>query len=229
MNVRHSIVFLTYNKQELIDRRLDEVDRHLIHRDDFEIIAFDNGSENHGVRLALISRSQISKLPLVIHRSDKNLGFGPGFNRAVSYAEGEIVHLISDDVTIYGDFLEVMGEFGPREVICHHEVRHKAGWNQFGDFHFPYPNGYYLALYKRSWDILGGFDERFQPHDYEDVDLGMRIFKSDDFSLIERDDLPIRHLPASTIGYGPERFDRTCAMRAIFAEKWELPNEPERP
>lgn len=229
MNARHSLVFLTYNKPELIDARLDELDRHLAHRDDFEIVVFDNGSEDYGVRLALVARSQITNLPLVIHRSDKNRGFGPGFNRAVSYAKGEIIHLISDDVAIYGDLLEVLGEFGPRDVICHHVVRHKAGWNQFGDFHFPYCNGYYIALYKTSWDILGGFDKRFQPHDYEDVDLGMRIFKSDDFSLIERADLPIRHMPASTIGYGPERYERTCEMRAKFAEKWGLPNEPERP
>jgi len=229
VNAKHSLVFLTYNKQELIDERIDEMERHIAHRDDFEIIVLDNGSVNGGVRLALVARSQITKLPLNIFHLKKNCGFGPGFNKAVSHAKGEIVHIISDDVAIYGDFLEILGEFEPREVICHQAIRHKAGWNVFGDFHFPYCNGYYIALYKASWDILGGFDERFQPHDYEDVDLGMRISTSDDFSLIERADLPIRHLTASTIGYSTERYEYTCKMRALFAEKWGLVNEPARP
>jgi GT2 family glycosyltransferase len=84
-------------------------------------------------------------------------------------------------------------------------------------------------MYRTAWDILGGFDKRFTPHDYEDVDLGMRIGKSNDFSLILRDDLPLRHNPASTIGYTDERFEHTVKMRALFAEKWGLSNEPERP
>lgn len=229
MNAKHSLVFLTYNKPELIDARIDEVERHLVHRDDFEVVVFDNGSEDHSVRLALTSRSQITNLPLIIQHIDKNIGFGPGFNKAVPYATGEIVHLISNDVAIFGDFLEVLGEFGPGDVICHQMISHKAGWNVFGDFHFPYLSGHYLALYKTAWDTLGGFDERFKPYDYEDVDIGMRISKSVDFNLVERADLPIKHIGASTIGYNPDRYEHTCKMRALFAEKWGLANQPERP
>lgn len=231
-SARHSLVFLTYNHPELIDARLDEADCHLSHRSDVEVIVFDNGSEDYGVRLALTARSQLAHIPISIYRAKKNLGFGPGFNRAIQHITADperIVHLLSSDVMILGDFIEVLGEFKAREVICHEKIVHKAGWNVFGDTLIAYPSGYYFALYKTAWDILGGFDKRFAPHDYEDVDLGYRISKSDDFSLILRDDLPLRHISAATIGYTDERFEHTVKMRAVFAEKWGLSNEPERP
>lgn len=231
-DAHHSLVFLTYNHPELIDARLDEAERHLAHREDVDVLVFDNGSEDYGVRLALTSRSQLSKLPITIVRTDQNLGFGPGFNRAVQktppYPE-QVLHLLSSDTLIIGDFIEVLGDFKAREVICHRIIDHAAGWNQFGDVQISYPDGYYFAIYRAAWNILGGFDPRFVPHDYEDVDFGYRIAKSDSFSLIERPDLPIRHAPASTIGYTDERFEHTVKMRALFAEKWELENEPVRP
>lgn len=229
MSARHSIIFLTYNKPDLIESRLDEAGQFLGHRQDVEVLVYDNGSEDRGVRLALATRVHLANIPIIMYHGEKNVGFGPGFNRAILAATGEIIHLFSDDVQIYGDFIEALGEFSPREVVCHQIISHEAGWNQFGDFHFPYPSGYYLALYKTSWQILGGFDEQFKPYDMEDVDLGMRVFKSDDFALAERAGLPIRHLTASTIGFGADRYDHTCAMRALFAKKWGLENKPERP
>ena len=230
MGARHSLVFLTYNNPVLIDTRLDEVDEHLSQRQDVEVFVTNNGSEDHGVRLALISRSQMFRIPISIHNIKKNVGFGPGFNKAVDRTDGDIVHLISSDVHIFGDFIEVLGEFEPREVICHERISHAAGWNEFGDEEpIAYPSGYYLAMYRSTWDTLGGFDKRFAPYDYEDLDLGYRIAKSDDFSLIERANLPLRHHAASTIGYGDGRHEQTVTNRAKFAEKWGLPNVPERP
>lgn len=228
---RHAIVFLTYNKPALIDSRLDEVDRYLGHRDDFEVHVFDNGSNDYGVRLALISRSQLMEYPLVIHRSEKNLGFGKGFNRAVKHiAADKIVHLISDDVMITGDFIAAHPlPWFVSEVRCHRLIAHGSGWNQFGDLIIPYCDGYYVAMHMTAWERLGGFDERFYPYDYEDVDLGYRVTKDPTLFLVEEPSLPLRHQAASTIGYNDERFEHTVRMRVLFAAKWGLPNEPERP
>lgn len=226
---RHSLIFLTYNKPELIEARLNEVERYLSYRRDLEVIVFDNGSEDPTVRLTLATRRQTFPLPLALPGTHRNIGFGPGFNKAATNATGEYLHLLSSDVAILGDFLEMLGEFSPREVICHQQISHRAGWNVFGDTVIPYPSGYYIGMHRNAWMILDGFDERFAPHDYEDVDLGYRISKSDDFELVIRADLPLRHSPASTIGYSDGRYDRTVQMRALFAEKWGLPNIPERP
>lgn len=232
MSHNHTLVFLTYNRPELIDARLEEVGRYMSHRDDFAVQVLDNGSSGKDVRLTLLSRSQIAKFPLTIRVAEKNLGFGPGFNRVLAQIDDTVVHLISDDVVIFGDLIEAHNPPEPwsnHEIRCHRIIKHAAGWNQFGDRVIPYPDGYYLAMHIETWREIGGFDERFYPHDYEDVDLGYRIAQAFPLSLSERPGLPIQHRPASTIGYNDARYENTVKMRALFAEKWGLPNKPERP
>lgn len=232
MSHNHNLVFLTYNKPELIDARLDEIGRYMGHRDDFVVQVLDNGSSGKDVRLTLLSRSQTAQYPLTIRIAEQNLGFGPGFNRVLSQIDEGFVHLISDDVVIFGDLIEAhktRESWVVDTIRCHRIIKHPAGWNQFGDKVIPYPDGYYLAMHIDAWKLLGGFDERFVPHDYEDVDLGYRIAQSFPLSLVERSDLPIQHRPASTIGYNDARYEQTVRMRALFAEKWNLPNQPERP
>lgn len=226
---RHSLIFLTYNHPDLIDARLGEVEAYMGQRTDTEIIVFDNGSEDYGVRLALASHRRDSTLPLTIQRRGSNIGFGPGFNAAVREASGDILHLLSSDAAFHGDLIAMLEYFPPSQVICHRRIDFPAGWNQFGKILIHYPDGYYIALHAETWQALGGFDPRFAPHDYEDVDLGYRIAKTEGLELIERADLPISHQAASTIGYTAERRDHTVIMRAAFAEKWGLENVPENP
>jgi len=226
---RHSLIFLTYNRPELIDARLAEVDLHMGERDDIEVIVLDNGSEDYGVRLTLTSRSQVCRFPLVLPRQDKNIGFGPGFNRAVLHSTGDHIHLISSDVAIFGDLVDMVGWLDENLVVCHRRIDHPAGWNQFGKLVIPYPEGYYLSMRRSTWDYLGGFDERFVPYDYEDVDLGYRISKDEKAVLIELSNLPLKHQAASTIGYNGARHEHTVQMRSLFAEKWDLANQPIRP
>jgi len=228
--IEHTLVFLTYNRPALIDQRLNEVDQNMGHRDDFEVVVFDNGSTDYGVRLVLISRSQRGDFPLRIVRQDKNIGFSKGFNKAVKHAEGEKVYLISDDVTIFGDVIEALaGQPWKKGVMGHRLIPAGAGWNDFPEISIPYLDGYFFAMLRSTWDKLGGFDARFSPHDYEDVDFSHRVHKNVHFELYEVAPCPIRHAAASTIGYGAERFENTVKMRAKFAEKWGLTNEPERP
>ncbi len=225
----HSIVFLTYNRPVLIDQRLDEIDQHLAHRDDFEVVVFDNGSTDYGVRLVLISRSNICGFPLRIINQKPNIGFGKGFNKAVKHAEGEVLYIVSDDVAIFGDIIRPSLIHNPNLVMCHRKINAGAGWNDFPEISIIYPDGYFLAMHKSAWERLGGFDERFYPHDYEDLDIGMKILHDESLELIERPDFPIRHAAASTIGYSDARYEHTCKMRALFAEKWGLTNKPEKP
>ena len=228
MKPEHSIIFLTFNKPELIDQRLDEVDQYLGRRHDFEVVVLNNGSTDRGVGLALYARSMLVNWPMILGSPKKNKGFGPGFNHAVKLSTGRIIYLISDDVKIFGDFID--SAVGPRsdEVICQRIIEPGAGWNDFPELSVRYPEGHFLAMERDLWDELGGFDPRYKPHDYEDVDLGMRIIKQNKI-MTAMPDLPIRHLVAGTIGYTPERMEHTIKMRAKFAEKWGLTNEPERP
>jgi GT2 family glycosyltransferase len=185
----------------------------------------DNGSTDRGVGLALYARSQLVNFPLILGKVKNNKGFGQGFNHAVKLSTGRIIYLVSDDVKIFGDFI-----VEPRadEVICQRIIEPGAGWNDFPELSARYPEGYFLVMERDLWDQFGGFDKRYKPYDFEDVDLGMTVAKHGKI-LTAKPDLPIRHLVAGTIGYTPERMEHTIKMRAKFAEKWELTNEPERP
>ena len=234
---KHALVLLTYNRPDLLNARTEEIAKLYSDRSDVELIVFDNGSNELETRLVMAfmdnQKAQENwSMELVPGRVDENIGFGGGFNQATELAMGEIVHLISDDVRMYGDFISKVEEKLKSEkmIIGHHLVTGKAGWNEFGgQMPINYLSGHYLATYRTTWNGLGGFDNKtFYPYDYEDMDLSYRALKAG-IAIQAVPELPLEHHPASTIGYTDERYAHTVAMRAKFAEKWGLINQPERP
>lgn len=232
----NSILFLTYKRADLIDERIREVERLYSSRSDVELIVFDNGSEGPQISLCLMAFTEITKLnnwqmQFCIHNIKENVGFSAGWNKALQFANGEYVFLISDDVQVFGDFIAPVVaslKVAPNAIIGEKYVNWRAGWNEFGSLPpIPYIMGHFLAMKKATWDVLGGFDEQFFPYDYEDLDLSYRAVK-EGFPLIQLS-LPVIHHAASTIGYNPDRYAHTVRMRAKFAEKWGLPNEPKVP
>jgi GT2 family glycosyltransferase len=229
---KHSLIFLTYNHPKLIDQRLNEVGQFLDSGHDLEVVAVDNGSSGIDTRLVLTTHAKKSKFPIRILNLDDNVGFSAGFNKGVFYSEGMKIYLLSDDVAIFGDFIAYLDDPDidwERTVIGHRLIPAGAGWNDFAEQSFPYLDGYFFAMLRTVWDRLGGFDQRFSPHDYEDVDLSHRIKLERELEALAYPGLPIRHSAASTIGYSDERYERTVEMRRLFAEKWGLPNVPKRP
>lgn len=233
MDTDLTILLLTYNRSDLLDFRLSELARLPLADHNAEVLVIDNGSTD-GTPLIINSyknqfRQRGEEFASV--RIMPNIGFGPGFNHGAKHARGQKLIFLSNDVRVFGDFLfavEDMLNKNPRGVVCQSIISKPSGWNQFGELSFAWPAGYFLAATAETWNELGGFDERFQPCDYEDVDLGYRAL-ADNRPLIEIDDLPIEHLVAQTIGFSPERYEQTVRMRALFAAKHNLPNEPERP
>ncbi len=230
-NPRHSILVLTYTRPDLIQARLDELVRFYNFRDDVEIIIFDNGSESTEMRLATMPPPTQS---LVVHtiREHPNVGFGGGWNRAVSFAQGENIYMLSDDVEVRGDFIAPAShklDNAHREILVGQSLIIQGGWNVFGPTVIPYLMGHFYAMRRETWDKIGGFDsETFYPYDFEDVDLSYRATK-EGIKLYPMPQLPLHHALAGTIGYNDARTEHTVKMRAAFAEKWNLPNEPERP
>ncbi len=230
---KFTVVLLSYNKPELLSARLKELHRYYAKRAEVQILVIDNGSP--GISSSSVTQSyQIdadSSWFFSVHRIPENVGFGPGMNKGVEQARGEIICLLSDDVQIYGDFIgRVDGILFtyPEGIVAAELVDWPAGWNQFGATPtFNWVQGFFMAMRKETFDKVGGFDARFAPYDFGDVDFSYRAHKLN-IPFIKTA-LPIKHLVAGTIGYSDERYDHTCRMRALFAEKWNLPNEPERP
>lgn len=228
-NPDFSICILTYNKPNLLDARLAELEKFL-HLHSAEVCILDNGGQRGAAQL-VISRHIDPRISLRSFRLADNIGFGGGFNHLVSESKGNRLVLLSDDVEVSGDFLGPLASAlndAPTALVCHRAIDWPAGWNQFGEEVFPYPEGYFLAMGRSTWILLGGFDPRFHPHDYEDVDMGMKA-KEHGVPIIAMPSLPLRHFGAGTIGQNPNRYENTISMRARFAEKWNLQNQPVRP
>ncbi len=223
----HSLIVLTYTRADLVTARIGELTRIFGSDPNVEIVVFDNGSTNLEVKLALTGAAGVR-----VERVKDNLGFGGGWNEAVRRTSGDFIHLISDDVRVYGNFInhlkkQVESPLGM--IIGQVMVGANAGWNQFSDITIEYLMGHYLAMDRNVWNQLEGFDtETFHPNDYEDMDLSHRARQAG-IGLAAIPDLPIEHLVAGTIGYNPARYEHTVKMRAAFAEKWDLQNIPIRP
>jgi GT2 family glycosyltransferase len=220
-----SILLLTYNRADHAARHVEELKQSVLDgHANAHLEILDNGSSG-GLPLEL-ALACAGDQRITLRHVPKNEGFGPGFNRLADDATGDILVFISDDVGVYGDFIPKLRaalDAWPASVICKEIVNWRAGWNVFGETTFSYPQGYFLACTRATWRELGGFDERFVPAGYEDVDLGYRM-EREARTITALGDLPVRHQCIAD-----ERMEETVRLRAIFAAKWGLPNVPERP
>lgn len=233
MEIQLSILILSYNRKDLLEQRLKELEPITGGNDGVEVIAIDNGSTDDTWNYLLeILRRQTTPNNFRFVKIEENISFAHGFNSGAQHAFGENYVFLSNDVQVYGDFIDpVMKVLNnePDSIVCHQLINWPAGWNQFGAITIPYPAGYFIACSAKTWAQLEGFDERFYPTDYEDVDIGMKVMESGKFKLIELPSLPLHHGVAGTVPYGPSRMLNTYEQRERFAKKWGLPNEPERP
>lgn len=242
-----SLLILNYNQPDLALARLLDVQLFLQQHigETLEVIFIDNGSTEQpnvyyndkrmiaaGIAPDLIHEGHVKVVSI-----PENDGFGGGFRQGAKAASGEYLILYSNDVEMRGDW------FGPNyqdfarccdagNLVCHRKISFNSGWNEFASRVIPYGEGYFLMLSKSLWDEIGGFDKRYHPYDYEDIDLSMEVMERSgrgEQAVISFAHLPLHHRCAGTIGYGNARMEHTIKMRALFAEKWGLVNIPERP
>jgi GT2 family glycosyltransferase len=159
-------------------------------------------------------------------KNKKNLGFGGSMNRGAKVADGEILVFLSNDVVITNNFA------GQIERIIENEenvliggrivywVYWDSGWNKFNNTIFPYCEGWLLACTKEVWDNLGGFDPRYRPYDYEDVDLSTTAI-SKGYKLVGLDSPHLNHIGGATAKYNEKRLAITHRNKELFAEKWK--------
>ena len=229
--IKLSFILLAYNQPDITAQRLVEF-RKFVDASPFsrvcELVFVDNGST---ADIRQIKR-ELESMEATLVTLKENRGFSGGFNAGFEQVKGEYVILWSNDVEISNGLprtllvaLQGFEDVKPL-VVAKEIISYPAGWNQFDDFVIPYPAGYFLVVRRLEWLERGGFDERFNPHDYEDVDVGMWAMQEGG-RCIAVGALPVQHMGPATIGYNPERRDVTNQNRAKFAEKWDLQLVPE--
>lgn len=182
-----------------------------------EFIVIDNGSTDHTAKILSDYRERMNNLKVITNK--ENRGFPVACNQGAAKATGDILLFLNNDITAFGDYATPLLETVTDDILAGPELNsHNTGWNVFGGVTVPYIAGWCLALTKATYEALGGFDERYSPCDYEDMDLCYSAVQAG--KELVKLELPIRHVSGGSAM--PDRVAITEANRLKFAEKWGL-------
>lgn len=221
--VKVSVIIPFYNHYNLVHQVL--FDLYSFCRESIdEIILVNDGSGDREVYDGIDWWKSAKMLPIKVLDMEENVGFLRASNAGLRKAKGSLKVLISNDVLIKEDIitkiLDMTDKNGPLTLVGCRYYQGSTGWNEFNGKIFPYLEGWLLASTREGWEELGGgFDERFSPNDYEDVDLSTTAI-SKDFVLFELQDAKVTHIGAQSIGYSSSRQALTERNREKFKEKW---------
>jgi len=184
---------------------------------------------------------------LVMVTSDTNLGFGAGNAYAAQVAHGEYLVFLNDDSTIEPDFLEHLvatvesdpsiGAVGSRIALSDGTLQEAGSviWNNGSTTHiglglptdtkrFNYvrdadyvsANGFLIR--RSAWDAVGGFDDRYHPAYFEDVDLCMSL-RGHGYRVLYEPRSLVHHLESQSTSKRYREF-LLARNRVQFFEKW---------
>jgi len=209
-----SFLIVTYFRSDLIARFFSKMAGQ---SQPHEFYVVDNDSDV-GTRNTLRS---IEKLQgnIKVHYNTVNVGFGVACNQAADYTGGDVLVFTQPDVILLEDVAARVRDIEDGILYGHQLHNHDTGWNKFGDTTFPYINGHFITCTRKTWNIVGGFDPRYWPCDYEDIDLSVTAMKRD--ILLRTIDVKIQHDTGAHWRHG-SREATTQANRLLFMDKWSL-------
>lgn len=211
-------------------RRMLEIHQNIHHPNtNIEILMVNNGSDPKKIEEGHFYywQKMVNWFSVRYLSWEENVGFGGAMNRGASKANGDRLCFLSDDVKIRGDFLvhidNILDE-DPTALIGGEVVWWPGGWNEFEikgkKIVVPYANGWLLACSKKSWIESGGFDPRYYPYDYEDMDLSTRWHEMG-YNIIALNSPLVQHIGGATIsGIDSDRAKKTEQHRQLYIAKW---------
>jgi GT2 family glycosyltransferase/SAM-dependent methyltransferase len=216
----------------------------------YEVLVIDDKSPDMSARM-------LSSLPgLRLLRNHKNMGFLKSCNKAAKEARGEYLVLLNNDTLVQPRWLEELvctlentpsaGLAGGKLLAPDGTLLEAGGivwsdasaWNmgRGDDAEKPeynylrdadYCSGACIAISKKLWDRLGGFDERYSPAYFEDTDLAFRVREAG-LRVLYQPLAKISHMEKMSHGTdGAEKLMR--ANREKFAARWETALAAHRP
>lgn len=191
-----TVVMLTYNRWDLTKEALRLLAE--VTEPRYELVIVDNASTDGTLdQLAQVSGARVLRNP-------RNLGFGPGTNQGAAMARGRHLLLLNSDAWVRPGWLEPLidvldsdpGVAAVASKLLYPDGRlQEAGsivWRdarvrQYGDGDLPnrpeynfrrtvdYASAACLLVRRSAFIAVGGFDPRFAPVYFEDVDLCLAL------------------------------------------------------
>lgn len=217
-----SVITPVWNRSDLTAQFL--LGNHMHYADDTGVqwIIIDNGSTDGTDNILEHWQGNIGDR-LIVLRNETNLGFSVACNQGAGRAGGDIFLFLNNDVVIKGDYLSPLEkalDHNPNSLAGPQLLNSDTGWNVFGDKLISYLAGWCLAMTMATFYILDGFDERFSPAYYEDLDLCYNALQEG--HELQQVWVPLQHIGEQSGGQLKEKQQITEANRVKFAEKWGL-------
>jgi GT2 family glycosyltransferase len=239
-----SIIIPVFNHADYTFQCLRSLWRH-IDVERHEIIVVDNGSSDATATLL----SRLDGLVRVI-TNVTNQGFGPACNQGAAIARGQYVVFLNNDTIVDRGWLDNListaetnpaaGAVGSMLLDPDRRLQEAGGiiWQdgngcnygkgspaELGKFQFArevdYCSGSSLLVRKDLFDRVGGFDQRYAPAYYEDVDLCFSI-RALGFRIIYQPQSSVVHFEGVTGGTDPrsgyKRYQEINRLK--FLDKW---------
>lgn len=189
-----SIIIPSFNGRKLLEENLPSILKQLMAGDEV-IIVDDGGSDTTDIYVDKLNHSQVRLV-----RIEKNIRFAKASNQGVEFAKNKFVFLCNNDVQLQNDCLTALRIHAEDEdlfaVGCLEYEDHLGGdksgknklWFARGLFQHSkaddfksgetaWASGGSALFCKEKWLKIGGFDEKFAPAYWEDVDLSFRARK----------------------------------------------------
>lgn len=241
-NPKVSIVVPVFNQASLTYQCLKSILEHTP-SDLYEIILVDNASTDDTPRML----RQIENIEIIAN--SENLGFVAGCNKGSRAAQGEYILFLNNDTVVTEGWLtsllstfdqhDKVGAVGAKLVYPDGRLQEAGaivwndgtGWNygrgddpQRPEYNYvrevDYCSGACLLVRRELFERVGGFDPRFAPAYYEDVDLCFELRRLG-YRTLYQPKAPVIHVEGATAGTdtnsGFKRFQEV--NRAKFVEK----------
>lgn len=217
-----SIILPFYNRWDLTLKSLKDLYDHT--PENSEVILVNDASTDSKIAGGIgFWQQKVFKERLRYVRNETNLGFGGSHNRGATFAKGDILVFLSNDVLIYSPFVQEIEQIideNPNVLIGGEIIDFPSGWNDIDDVYIPYCNGWLIACTKDVWSMIGGWDSLYSKMDYEDIDVSLTAL-SLGIELRALKKSKLKHLGGQTIAsLGIDRQAATLVNREKFREKW---------
>lgn len=242
-----SIIIPNYNGESLLEKNLPKVCAAIEaykSTETKELIIIDDASTDNSCTILEQFKQSKTKIEILILQNKKNLGFARSINKAVGYANGEVVILLNSDVSPTEQFLTpLLRHFTDKQVFavgCLDESiesgrvvmrgRGIGSWKRGFLVHAKgemdknstlWVNGGSGAFRKSIWTKLGGFCTLYRPFYWEDIDLGYAAIKAGYKNIFEKESIVIHeHEKGAIQSQYAKNYIKSIAYKNQFLFVW---------
>ena len=235
-----SVIVTNWNGLDLLKKNLEQIIK--MSSEAEEIIVTDDASSDKSVNYVKELQKKYSKLKLIANK--KNLGFGKNSNNAISKSKGDLVVMLNSDIFPHQDYiknaLKHFSEpklFGVGFAELGHEnwarifwkngyLQHEPGKNVSKTHITGWLSGGGSIVRKEIFQKLGGFDKVYEPFYCEDLDLGLRAWKSG-YTLLWEPKCIVEHRHESTMSKFSKGLLNYVKERNRLLSVWRNINDPQ--